>query len=68
MPADGALEQEGDAVPENLAGGQPDGVLEALDFQELVNLGRGGGGIGGMTVNVGIQVTSPVYVHRPTVQ
>ncbi len=40
-----ALEQVGDAALENPVGGQADGVLEVLGFQELVDLGRGEGGI-----------------------
>ncbi len=45
-PADGALEQMADAVLQHLVGGKADGVLEALGLQELVDFGRGEGGIG----------------------
>ena len=39
-PADGALEQMRDAVLEHLVGRQPDRILEALGFEELVYPGQ----------------------------
>ena len=59
-----ALEQVSDAVLENSVGGQAYGVFEALGFREPVYFGRGGDGIGDMTVNVGIQFTSIIQLSN----
>lgn len=45
-PADGGLEQMGDAVLQHPVGGKANGVLEALGLEELVDLGHDESGIG----------------------
>ena len=59
-PADGALEEMADAVLEHLVGGNPNGVLETLGFQELVDLGRGEGDIA-----TEVPVVRKNLVHQP---
>src|SRR6267142_6188476 len=55
-----ALEQIADTLLQNAIGRQPDRVLVAFRFQELVDLGVGKGGIG---AEVAAEVALPVAGH-----